>query len=268
MPERHILKTNQPSKTGTKALILQNRDKTLLEALSTLKLIDRKQAAQVARFNSLTRVNSRLLKLTQAGLLKRFFFVGELGGKRAVYSLSKKGAALIGASTSGLSRPQDSFLIGDRFVAHTLALSQAYCAAFCSSTETGNAKNWQTFKNAVSPSVPLVPDAYFEIHTKNNVHPVFLEVDRGTEGLPVWHKKVTQYWQLAASGEFERLFKHQRFAVLVVAASERRMHSLRAETAKITSKLFYFSTLHRIEEQGFWSSVWLRPEGAEPQSLN
>ena len=76
-----------------------------------------------------------------------------------------------------------------------------------------------------------------------------------------------QYWQLAASDEFERLFSHPRFAVLVVAASERRMESLRKETVKITSKLFYFSTLHRIEQQGFWSANWLRPEGEETQSL-
>lgn len=96
---------------------------------------------------------------------------------------------------------------------------------------------------------------------------MFLEVDLGTEGLPVWKKKVSEYLRLAASGEFERLFSFPRFAVLVVTASEWRMQSLRKETAKITSKLFYFSTLHRIEQQGFWSKVWLRPEGEEPQSL-
>jgi hypothetical protein len=266
MPDIQVSKTNQPSKTGTN-LIVQERDTKLLETLSILKLIDRKQAASIARFNSLTRVNSRLLKLTRAGLLKRFFFVGELGGKRAVYSLSKKGADLIGVPPAGLSRPQDSFLIGDRLVAHTLATSQIYCAAFCSALEGATAKDWRVFQKGVSPAIPLVPDAYFKTHTNTAIRPMFLEVDLGTEGLPVWNKKVTQYRQLAASGEFERLFSHPRFAVLVVAASERRMHSLRKETAKTTSKLFYFSTLHRIEQQGFWSKAWFRPEGEETQSL-
>ena len=262
-------KQAQPrSKIGTDIhLLLQQRDLTLLKTLSLLRIVDREQARVICGFNSLTRVNSRLLKLTRAGLLKRFFFVGELGGKRAVYSLSRKGADLIGIPTAGLNRPQDSFLIGDRYTAHTLAVGQVYCMAFCTGSDAATAENWQGFQKAVSPAVPVVPDGYFEIHTKAIVRPMFLEVDLGTEGLPVWNKKIMQYRQLAASGEFERLFSRPRFAVLVVAASERRMHSLRKETSQITSKLFYFSTLHRIEQQGFWSASWFRPEGEQTQPL-
>jgi hypothetical protein len=267
MPDIRTPKTNQASKAGTKNLIIQERDKKLLEALALLKLIDRKQAAVIARFNSLTRVNSRLLKLTRAGLLKRFFFVGELGGKKAIYSLSKKGAALIGVPPSVSSRPQDSLVIADRAVAHTLAISHVYCAAMCSPAASAKVENWQFIWKTISPAIRIIPDAYFQIQTDNMVRPMFLEVDLGTEGLPVWNKKVSEYLQLAASGEFERLFSFPRFAVLVVTASERRMHSLRKETAKATSKLLYFSTLHRIEQQGFWSQVWFRPEGNEAQSL-
>lgn len=173
MPDIQPLKTNQPLKTGTETLIVQDRDKKLLHTLAELKLIDRRQAALIARFNSITRVNSRLLKLTRAGLLKRFFFVGELGGKRAVYSLAKKGADLIGVPAIGLNRPQDSFLIGDRYVSHALAVGQVYCAAFCSGTNTATAESWQSFQKAVSPTIPLAPDGYFEIHTKASVRPMF-----------------------------------------------------------------------------------------------
>lgn len=267
MPDIQAPHQNQVSKIGTEKIIIQERDKKLLEALALLKLIDRKQAAQIARFNSLTRVNSRLLKLTRAGILKRFFFVGALGGKRAIYSLSKEGAALLGIPPPASSRPQDSLLIADRAVAHTLVISQVYCAGLRNSASGATIQNWEFPWKTISPNIRIIPDAYFQIQTSDVTRPMFLEVDLGTEGLPVWNKKVTAYHQLAASGEFERLFSFPRFAVLVVTASERRMHSLRKETAQATSKLFYFSTLHQIEHQGFWSKVWLRPDGDDLQSL-
>ena len=96
---------------------------------------------------------------------------------------------------------------------------------------------------------------------------MFLEVDLGTEGLSVWTKKTNEYVTFASSGEFERIFGRTRFAVLVVASSETRLHSLRAHISKVTSKLFYLSTLARIKSDGFWGPVWFRPEAEQSQSL-
>jgi hypothetical protein len=99
------------------------------------------------------------------------------------------------------------------------------------------------------------------------IRPAFLEVDRGTEGLPVWNKKIKEYIGLAASGEFERIFQKPRFSVLVITVSEKRMQSIRTEIKKATAKIFFLSTLERICTQGFWSAIWLRPEGDDFQSL-
>jgi len=106
-------------------LILQERDLRLLRTLSLLRIIDRQQAALIAPFTSTTRTNSRLHKLNQAGLLKRFFFVSALGGKRAVYSLSKKSAEVAGTTAHPIDRPADSFLIGDKFTAEFFSKSSA-----------------------------------------------------------------------------------------------------------------------------------------------
>ena len=57
----------------------------------------------------------------------------------------------------------------------------------------------------------------------------FLEVDLGHERGPVWKEKVRNYLQLALSGEFERQFGTNRFRVLVLANSERRLHSIRED---------------------------------------
>ncbi len=249
-------------------IVLQERDLKLLQALSTLRIIDRNQAALIGNFRSTTRVNARLHKLLQAGLLKRFFFVSALGGKKAVYSLSKKGGAMAGVLCKPLNRPADSFLIGDRFTAHQLSISDVYCAAIKRPLQVNSCvQHWRNFVKPLSKSASVIPDAYFEIHADDTMKPVFLEVDLGTEALKVWNAKIEGYLQLARSGEFEKEFGANRFSVLVVASSEQRMQSLRTHIRKTTPKLFYFSTLQKVVTEGFWKDIWLRPEGTQSQLL-
>jgi hypothetical protein len=67
-------------------IVLQPRDLRLLEALETMRVIDREQAKVVAGFRSTTRANVRLLALTKAGFLRRGF----LGSNQAVYWLANR----------------------------------------------------------------------------------------------------------------------------------------------------------------------------------
>lgn len=126
--------------------------------------------------------------------------------------------------------------------------------------------SWLTFRKPIAAR-GLIPDAYFELQTSAGVRAQFLEVDRGTESLGVWQKKITGYLQLAASGEFSRTFERQQFRVLVITRSERRLHHLRALIAKITDKIFWLTTFELITQQGFWSSAWFRPTGDLRHSL-
>jgi hypothetical protein len=256
-------------KIGTDAhVVLQQRDLVLLRALSLLRIVDREQTSVICGFKSLTRVNTRFLKLRRAGLLKRFFFVSAEGGKRAIYTLTRRSAELIGVRLNDIKRPADSFLLGDKFVAHQLALNQVYCACFFKPPPSAaSVKSWRTFRKPLSSTYPLIPDAYFEIHSNESVRPMFLEVDLGTEGLTVWNKKIDQYLNFAASGEFGRQFQNSRFSVLIVVDREPRLHSLRTCIRKITAKLFYLTTFQRIKDHGFWAAIWLRPEGEQTQSL-
>ena len=81
---------------------------------------------------------------------------------------------------------------------------------------------------------------------------MFLEVDLGTEPKRTWKKKkTTAYLQLAISGEFQHLFHHTQFRVLVVASSERRLKSIRAVVAESTEKIFRFSAFEFINREGF-----------------
>ena len=63
------------------SLVLQERDRRLLEALESMRVVDREQAKVVCGFRSTRRANARLLALTRAGFLKRAF----VGSRQAVY---------------------------------------------------------------------------------------------------------------------------------------------------------------------------------------
>src|SRR5205085_9449184 len=97
--------------------------------LSVMRVIDREQAKLVAGFGSTTRVNARLLPLTRAGLLRRFFLGTTAGGAKALYSLSERGARLVGVPETGPRRRNDEAIVADFFVEHQLATNEVYCAA-------------------------------------------------------------------------------------------------------------------------------------------
>src|SRR6266487_1550579 len=64
-----------------RGLVVQPRDRKLLEELAVMRVVDREQAKIVAGFGSTTRANTRLLALTRAGLLRRFF----LSSRKSLY---------------------------------------------------------------------------------------------------------------------------------------------------------------------------------------
>ena len=135
--KRHAAFTTQPMRccmTGTKKgmghrrglIITQPRDERTLE-LSVMRVVDREQAKIAAGFGSITRVNTRLLALTRAGLLRRFF-LGSGGGRKALYALSMKGAQMIGSSVPVVpGGGTNEMLVADHFVQHQLSINQIYC---------------------------------------------------------------------------------------------------------------------------------------------
>jgi len=251
---------------GTSKMILQPRDLHLLRELSVMRVTDRDQARIVAGFGSLTRINTRLLALTRAGLLKRFF-LGSGGGRRAVYTLSSKGAAAADVPLRGPRRPQDALLVADYFVRHQLTVNGIYCALKYRSVPTPlRFQRWLDFIEPIAAGLPLIPDGYVEMATPNGISACFLEVDLGHESQAIWKRKTANYLQLALSGQFAKRFGQDRFRVLVLANSERRLHSIRKTVAEATQKIFWFATLERAGQE-FFGPIWLRPADSQPTNL-
>jgi hypothetical protein len=257
--------------TGTshEGIVLQPRDRHLLHELAVMRVIDRDQASRVAPFRSVTRANCRLLAITRAGLLRRFFIGTAAGGKKALYLLSSSGARLVGATSVGPKRSRDELVVADLFVAHQTLINDLYCAfKYGSNVPDGmQFRRWLSFSAPLDRAIPLVPDGYVELDGSGKALAAFLEVDRSHERLSVWREKVRKYLQCAVSGRFAERFERRRFLVLVVCESHGRMQSLRTATAVLTSKIFRFATFSSIREHGLWSAVWLKSSGSQTQTL-
>lgn len=239
--------------TNRARILLQPRDHRFLEELETMRVVDREQAKVVAGFGSTTRANTRLLTLTRAGLLRRTL----LAGNRAAYQLATH-------------RPPVAAKSGSKFEAvwyceHQLAINEIYLTLRHRAIPLRSVacRVWRRFAEPISPAFPLIPDAYFELGTPDGIRPCFLEVDLGTEGLPVLRRKFQLYLQLALSGEFHALFSQPQFRVLAITTTPRRMENFRSIAAKLTDKIFWFSDFSEIGQQGFWSACWLRPTGQQ-----
>jgi hypothetical protein len=252
-------------KTG---LILQERDRRLFSELATMSIIDRELAKVVVGFRSTTRANTRLLKLTRAGLLNRFFIGSVAAGRKAIYTLSKNGGVLAGAGYRRISRSHGKTLVGDLYVDHQVHINEVYCTAKFRPLPLGTRfVGWKSFHGPLSEHSRLVPDGYFELHSSAGTPPMFLEVDLGHQSMRVWEQKVRQYLQLAVSGDFPRLFRKQQFRVLVITTSPRRLAKIRSVIAKQTDKVFWLSDFSTINRAGFWSACWLRPSGDQALPL-
>jgi len=248
-----------------KGLVVQPRDMKLLGELAMMRVIDREQAKIVAGFGSTTRANVRLLALTRAGLLRRFF----LGSRKSLYALSEKGAQLAGVPLRGPRRRQNETLVADFYIEHQLAINGVYCALKYGAIPFPGVsfRRWLSFHEPITKNVRLIPDGYVEVGTPRETLAAFLEIDLGHERGPVWKEKPKNYLQLAISGNFEQHFSQKRFRVLVLANSERRMHSLRRIVGAITQKIFWFATLGAVRDQGFFAPVWYRPTSETPTQL-
>jgi hypothetical protein len=167
----------------------------------------------------------------------------------------------------GPRRRQGEMLIADSFVQHQLSINQVHCALGFGTIPGAHIRfhRWLTFHEPLVAGLSLIPDGYVEFSTPSGIDASFVEIDLGHEGLSIWKEKARHYLQLALSGEYERQFGQPRFRVLVLATSQRRLHTIRATVAAITKKIFWFASLDSVTGENLFSSVWLRPTGENHQ---
>lgn len=253
--------------SGNDGIVVQPRDLYLLREISVMRVIDRNQAMLVGSFHSLTRVNTCLLALTRAGLLRRFF-LGSGGGRKAIYALSRKGAELVCVPYRGPRRPQGALLAADNFVQHQLTVNDIYCTLKYRPIPLPHVtfREWRAFFQPVVPSLALIPDGYVEFVVNSRIVPCFLEIDLGNESLGIWKEKAENYVALSESEELLEELEQGEFGVLVLVNSERRLHSIRKAVADVTESVFRFATLESVRDD-FFGSIWSRPTDGTTKPL-
>jgi hypothetical protein len=256
-------------RTKGMVLVVQERDRHLLRELSLMRVIDREQAKIICGFGSVTRVNRRLLALKRVGLIKRFF-IGTAGSKRSLYSLSPLGANLVQVSRRGPRKKTDEIVTASPLLSHQLGINEIYCIHKYRPIpiQGWTFVRWDAPIRPIDSQRSLIPDGYVEMNVSDRCTlAAFLEFDLGHENLKIWKAKVSKYLRYAIAGEFERAFNQAQFRVVVVTNSARRCEALRRATVGITDKIFWFTTLDSIRQNGFWSPIWFRPQGDEPISI-
>jgi hypothetical protein len=249
-------------------LVIQQRDVELLRELDHLRVTDRDDARLIAGFRSRTRVNSRLLKLSRAGLLLRKAAGTTSGGHKFLYALSPRGARYIGRPFRAPIWNNHTTLAWSPSLEHQLTLNRVYLALKQPPAALGIClKHWRTFSTPISATARLIPDAYAELQTGIGCLPVFVEVDRGTESLRIIRQKIAAYIDLATSSAFTRIFRHERFRVALFAPSLRRLKTIRHQIALKTDKLFWLSVFASNPTQTFWDRSWLRPSDPEMKTF-
>jgi hypothetical protein len=245
-------------------IVIQDRDRHLMDELTTMRVVDREQARIVGPFGSITRVNARLLALTQAGLLRRFFLGTTGAGTKALYALSPKAAKLLGVPLRGPRRRKDETLVADFFVQHQLTINEVYCALKYGALPQGvTFRRFDTFFKPILPELKLIPDGYVELETPSGIVAAFLEVDLGHEHRSVWKQKAERYLELKDADAPEVKRFHRPFRVLAIVPSERRLQSIRKAVAQVTQKIFWLASLESIRRDGLFAPVWLRPTNGE-----
>lgn len=246
-------------------IVLTSRDLLLLHALPILRCVDRMQVERIASFNSITRANTRLLQLVHAGVLNRFFLPSDRGGVKALYSLSPHSAEFVGAPGRELRRTRDAILAADLFVDHQLAINEVWIEVFrpTATAPSFGDPRWKYFTAPLTADFRLIPDAFFQLEYRSGRFGHFVEVDRGTESLQVIDQKISSYLHYALSGEYPKQFGLERFRVLFVLTSPRRLENVRRAVLKHTDRIFWFATLSDINREGLFAPVWVRPKGGE-----
>lgn len=213
-------------------------------------------------------MNARLLALTRAGLLRRFFLGTAFGGAKALYALSPKGADLVGVPLRGPRRRKEETFAADFVIGHQLTINEVYCTLKYGVLPQGvEFRKWESFFGPIIQGIQLIPDGYVELTTSAGLVAAFLEVDLGHEHGPIWKEKVTRYLQFALTSTKEAERFHRPFRVLVILPTERRLRWVRTAVAEKTEKIFWFASLESIRRDGLFAPVWFRPKGQDREPL-
>ncbi|MBS1702608.1 MAG: replication-relaxation family protein [Armatimonadetes bacterium] len=181
-------------------------------------VLSRGQIVSLGYFSSVSRANTRLKSLVDAGILARLAtpYFGQ-----GLYTAGSKAAEIVGERIAPLVLARRS---SPRFVVHALTVTNIRLALLARSPGV-----WR-FEQQVSHSFDydrryeVRPDGAFLTETL----PVFVEADLGHVAPSKFAEKLRSYDAFNRSGEILRLFGSPSFRLLTITTGSRRSRHLRS----------------------------------------
>ena len=110
-------------------------------------------------------------------------------------------------------------------------------------------------------TLPVLPDATFQLAQGERSRRYFLELDRGTRPLDSWRDKVRAYRAYRKSSELQARYGVSDFALLIVAPTTRRMERIAAVVAKadpskaLTCRFLLQEHVHPMTIRDSWKQI-------------
>lgn len=269
-------------------LVLTARDKQIIKAVWQYRFLSSSQIRELF-FSSKSKADRRLRELYDHGFIDRIAIPVVQGRGELIYALWDKGAEILSRDL-GLERKELKWnrqrnRIQPQFMQHELNLGGFRMAV---EKETGNNAEikllfWHngeelrtklrtqfTASNFVSNKGDLLrPDAFFGIETTKGKLYFFVEVDRGTESLPVIRQKAHLYSSGYTKGGFELELGIKKFRSLFISETEDRMVKLVSATKEsLCPFLFWFTSQSAVDGTALFSrKIWSVAGNSQPMSL-
>lgn len=213
----------------------------------------------------------RLQLLFHHEYLDRLFIPLVIGQGRTpfIYTLGVKGAALLatklGVDAGTIRRQPKANKKGSLFLEHTLAVNDVRVMGECLvRISRWQLADWQDdsqfrqetyqdkvpFRNQGAQVRRHFPDGYFVLQSVDGLKKAhfFLEIDLGTMSNARWREKVQAYIQFRESGRAAQHYGTNKFRLLAITTSEKRLANLKRTTEKAGGiHYFWFTTLAHID---------------------
>jgi len=264
-------------------MILTERDKRIIGWVYQLRFLTSEQIKQLEfEEGSMTACRRRLALLYHNGYLsatQKAVPTG-YGSAKRVYCLSRKGKEIIehthdGSDLRDIKWTEKSNKVAGFFIEHVLAINDVRIAFISNIRKAkGYSLDWtpeweiKSWKEKVEDpensgkTLPITPDAFFEIRGKKNKACYFLEVDRATETNRRWRDKVKGYVEYVKSGKYYTRFKSQSLRVLTATTTQERLNNLLKTTKGIDhTDFFLFTTFKQIKDGNLlFDNIWKSSE--------
>ncbi|MFN3650402.1 MAG: replication-relaxation family protein [Armatimonadota bacterium] len=257
--------------------VLTERDAALILACYRHQWLTRQQL-QLLFGMGVTRINQRLRQLYDSRFLDRLR-AGTVGvGMQPVYVAAEAAVPLLSRSTDLPEAQIREHLREDArasavLLPHDLQVNDVRIALTRAIDGHPGLRldlwlNTRESYDAFAPGRVLRPDGYFRFWQGDVLFSFYLEVDRGTCNLPRWEAKVERYQEYREDGHYTARHGLSRFRVLVAAPSAARLENLRAATAKVVSRSFWFALTGELGAiAGVAAPIWLPLSGTAPRPL-